>query len=162
MGRPDRSIAVTLAALIACLGFLPIANWIPGGHAAPWYGFVATDLLTGLSIAAGGGLVLGILARRARVLWRDGRLDPLQRSAESHWLGWTAAVAAAGVVLYAWIAREVLAGRPLLIDEIIQVFQARLLASGHLWIPAAPHQEFFSSLHLVEQAGRVYGQFPMG
>lgn len=162
MSRLDRAIALTVAALVACLGFLPIANWIPGGHAAPWYGFVATDLLTGLSIAAGGGLVLGILSRRARALWRDGLLEPVHRSAQTHWTGWTAAVAAVGAVLYAWIAFELFDGRPLLIDEIIQVFQARLLASGHLWTPAAPHQEFFSSLHLVEQEGRVYGQFPIG
>jgi len=162
MGRLDRAIALTAAVLVACLSFLPIANWIPGGHAAPWYGLVAADLLTGLSIAAGGGLVLGILSRRAAGLWRDGRLAPLQRSAELHWTAWTAGVAALGFALYAWIARDLFAGRPLLIDEIIQVFQARLLASGHLWVPAAPHQEFFSSLHLVEQAGRVYGQFPMG
>lgn len=162
MGRLDRAFALTLAALVAGLGFLPIANWIPGGHAAPWYGAVAADLLTGLGIAAGGGVVLGILSRRIPALWRDGRLEPLIRSASAHWVGWTAMLAAAGVVLYAWVAREVLAGRPLLIDEIIQVYQARLLASGHLWLPAAPHQEFFSSLHLVEQDGRVYGQFPMG
>lgn len=162
MRRLDRAVALTLAVLVACLGFLPIANWIPGGHSAPWYSLVAADLVTGLSIAAGGGLVLGILSPRFRALWKDGRLEPLHRSAQAHWMGWTAAIAAIGVVLYAWIAREVFAGRPLLIDEIIQVFQARLLAAGHFWIPAAPHQEFFSSLHLVEQEGRVYGQFPMG
>ncbi|HEU5218700.1 MAG TPA: hypothetical protein VFU23_08570 [Gemmatimonadales bacterium] len=157
----DRAVALFLAALVAGLGFLPIASWIPGGHDAPWYGLVATDLLTGLSIAVGAGLVLAILSRRAP-LWREGLLEPLQRSAQAHWTGWTIAVAALGFLIYAGIARAVFAGRPLLIDEIIQVFQARLLASGHLWIPAAPHQEFFSSLHLVEQDGRVYGQFPMG
>ena len=112
MGRLDRAIALTAAALVACLGFLPIANWIPGGHSAPWYGLVATDLLTGLSIAAGGGLVLGILSRRARALWRDGRLEPLQRSAQDHWIGWTAGVAALAFVLYAWLARELFDGRP--------------------------------------------------
>jgi len=162
MGRLDRAIALTVAALVACLGLLPIANWIPGGHAVPWYGLVAADLLTGLCIAAGAGLVLGILSPRFRWLWRDGRLEPLHRSAEVHWTGWTVGIAGVGFVVYAGIARELFAGRPLLIDEIIQVFQARLLAAGHLWVPAAPHQEFFSSLHLVEQQGRVYGQFPMG
>jgi hypothetical protein len=162
MGRLDRAIALTLAALVAVFGFLPLANWIPGGHAAPWYGLVAADLLTGLSIAVGGGLVLGILSRKASALWREGLLEPVRRSAEDRWTGWTAAIATAGFVLYAWVAREILSGRPLLIDEIIQVFQARLLAQGRLWIDAAPYQEFFSSLHLVEQGGKVYGQFPMG
>jgi hypothetical protein len=49
-----------------------------------------------------------------------------------------------------------------LIDEIVQVYQARILAAGHLSLPAAPHQEFFSSFHVVERDGRVFGQFPMG
>ena len=162
MGRLDRAVALTLAAVIAGLGFLPIVNWIPGGHSAPWFPLVAEDLLNGLSIAAGGGLVLGILSRKAPVLWKEGWLGSLHRSAEHRWIGWTGAIVAIGLVLYAWVARELLAARPLLIDEIVQVFQARVLAGGRLWIPAAPHQEFFSSLHVVEQAGRVYGQFPMG
>jgi hypothetical protein len=162
MGRLDRAIALSLAAVFAGFGFLPLANWITGGHSASWYAAVAEDLLTGLSIAAGGGLVLGISSRRVQALWREGLLAPVQRSAEERWIGWTVAASALGFVVYAWVAREVLSGRPLLIDEIIQVFQARLLASGQLTLPAAPHQEFFSSLHLVEQDGRVYGQFPMG
>lgn len=162
MGRLDRAIAFTLAAAVAVLGFLPLANWIPDGHSARWYGVVAEDLLTGLSIAAGGGLVLGIFSRKVSALWRLDLLVPLHRSAERSWLPWTMAVAAGGFAAYAWVAREVLAARPLLIDEIVQVFQARLLAAGRLWIEAAPHQEFFSSLHVVEQGGRVYGQFPMG
>lgn len=162
MGRLDRAIALTLAAVVAVLGFLPLANWIPGGHSARWYAAIAEDLLTGLSIAAGVGLVLGIFSRTAPVLWREGLLGPLHRSAERSWLVWTTAIAAVGFAAYTWAAREVLAARPLLIDEIVQVFQARLLAAGRLWIEAAPHQEFFSSLHLVEQGGRVYGQFPMG
>lgn len=162
MGRLDRAPALAFAALIAGLGFLPLANWIPGGLAAPWYGAVAANLLNGLTIAAGGGIVLAILSRKIPVLWREGRLAPVRRSAELHWAAWTAVIGLMAFALYAFVARELFAGRPLLIDEIIQVFQGRLLASGRLWIPAAPHQEFFSSFTLVEQAGRVYGQFPMG
>jgi len=75
---------------------------------------------------------------------------------------WILGIAGAALVVYAWSAWFVLSGRPLLIDEIVQVWQARLLVHGRLWTPAAPHPEFFSSLHIVEQAGRVYGQFPIG
>jgi hypothetical protein len=162
MGRLDRAIALTLAAVVALLGFLPIANWLPGRVTAPWYAAVASDLLTGLSIAAGAGLVLAILSRRIPVLWRSGLLSPVRRSAERHWPAWVAGIAALAWVLYAWVARELFAGRPLLIDEIVQVFQARMLAAGRFWMPVAPHPEFFGSLNLVEQGGRIYGQFPMG
>jgi hypothetical protein len=64
--------------------------------------------------------------------------------------------------LYAWIARFVFSGRPLLIDEIVQLFQARIFTSGHLWLPVASHREFFSILHVVDTGDKVYSQFPPG
>jgi len=159
-GRLDRLGSALAALLLAGFGFLPLANWIRGGLSAPWYGDVAADLLNGTAIAAGTGLVAAILLRQrrfARTPWtvaRDRwvsapRLAPL-----------VIAVAALGA--YLLVARWVLSGRPLLIDEVIQVYQARMLATGHLSLPAAAHQEFFSSFHVVEQHGRVFGQFPMG
>lgn len=162
MDRLDRATAISLAALVALLGFLPIANWLPGRDQAPWFAALAVDLGTGLSIAAGAGLVLAILSRRAPILWPSGLLSPVRRSADRRWPAWVAGIAALAWVLYAWVARELFAGRPLLIDEIVQVFQARMLATGRFWTPAAPYPEFFGSLNLVEQAGRIYGQFPMG
>lgn len=127
----------------------------------PWYRGVALDFLNTTAIAAGLGLV-GAILLRSPGLWRDGRLDRLRNGFASHRRGWTLGISVLAFLLYAITARLVLSGKPLLIDEIIQVFQARMLASGHLWTPVAAHPEFFSSLHLVEQAGRVYGQFPMG
>jgi hypothetical protein len=64
--------------------------------------------------------------------------------------------------LYAVIARVVFAGRPLLIDEVVQLLQARIYASGHLWLPVAAHREFFSILHVVDTGDKVYSQFPPG
>jgi hypothetical protein len=65
-------------------------------------------------------------------------------------------------VLYAIIARVVFSGRPLLIDEIVQLFQARIYTAGHLSLPVAPHREFFSILHVVDTGDKVYSQFPPG
>jgi hypothetical protein len=64
--------------------------------------------------------------------------------------------------LYAVIARVVFAGRPLLIDEVVQLLQARIYTSGHLWLPVAAHREFFSILHVVDTDDKVYSQFPPG
>ncbi|NOT09023.1 MAG: hypothetical protein HOP28_12560 [Gemmatimonadales bacterium] len=160
--RLDRALTLGAALLLVAFGFFPVANWIPGGHEAPWYGPVAADLLTGLSISIGAGVVLAIASRHFGWLWREGALTPLGGRIGHDWSRTVAVVAAAAFIAYLIVAREVFDGRPLLIDEIIQVFQGRTLAAGHLWLPAAPHQEFFSSLHLVEQDGRVYGQFPVG
>ena len=75
-------------------------------------------------------------------------------------LAWALPFAALG--LYAWTARSVFSARPLLIDEIVQLFQARIFASGHVWLPVAPHREFFSILHVVDTGDKVYSQFPPG
>ena len=144
------------------LGSVPLLNWIPDGVQAPWFPVVALDLLTTTVIAAGAGIVLAILVRGSPVLWREGRLDPVRRSFTRHPGRWIGGIAVLGLAIYAATAAAAFDGRPLLIDEIVQVFQARRLAEGRLWIPAAAHPEFFSSLHLVEQDGRVYGQFPAG
>lgn len=149
------------AAFLLVFGFFPLANLIPGGMQVPWYRGVALDFLNAGVIVAGLGLVGAILFRQAPV-WRDGRLERLRDSFTSHERAWTLVIGAIAFLVYAVTARQVLSGKPLLIDEIIQVFQARILSSGHFWTPAADHPEFFSSLHLVEQAGRVYGQFPIG
>jgi hypothetical protein len=63
---------------------------------------------------------------------------------------------------YTWIARSVFSGRPLLIDEIVQLFQARTFVAGRLWLPVAAHREFFSMLHVVDTGDKVYSQFPPG
>jgi hypothetical protein len=71
-------------------------------------------------------------------------------------------IAVVSGILYATVAQVVLGGRPLLIDEIVQAFQAHIFAQGRLWMPAAPQPEFFSSMHIIDTGGRVYGQFPAG
>jgi len=150
--RLDRLIAGTAALLLAGFGLLPLANWIPGGLEVPWYGAVFADLANGALIALGAGVVLAILLRQ-----RTPSLTRFQLSEPG-----AVVLALLALGLYALVAQLVFSGRPLLIDEIVEVFQARILSAGHLTLPAAPHQEFFSSFHVVEQAGRVYGQFPMG
>ncbi|HEV8148646.1 MAG TPA: hypothetical protein VGP61_00525, partial [Gemmatimonadales bacterium] len=150
--RLDRLLTGFAALFLAVVGFLPLVNWIPGGLAAPWYAEVAGDLANGLGIALGFGIVLALSLKRSWPVGAGQRAARFPRPV----------IALAAFVLYALIARLVFAGRPLLIDEIVQVFQAHILAGGRLWLPVASHQEFFSSFHLVEQGGRVYGQFPMG
>jgi hypothetical protein len=70
--------------------------------------------------------------------------------------------AAAATTVYALIGQAVFGGRPLHVDEITQAFQARILASGHLWIPTPEPPEFFSALLVVNREGRTFAQFPPG
>jgi len=51
---------------------------------------------------------------------------------------------------------------PLLIDSIIQLFQAKIFAGGNTWVPAPEHEGFFTTQHMVSDAGRWYSQYPPG
>ena len=153
---------VAAAAVLAAFAFLPLANWIPGGHAAPFYPFVLDDWWEGILITGGGGLVLAIASRRVGGLWHPGmwtrflaRLDPLRPRRA---LG----LAVLATAIYAVLAQVIFSARPQLIDEIIQVWQARIYASGRLWVPSLGHPELNGAMHLVDFGGKLFGQFPAG
>ncbi|NUQ11078.1 MAG: hypothetical protein HUU26_01955 [Gemmatimonadaceae bacterium] len=143
------------------LGLLPLANWIAGGHGAEWFGVTAAEWASGSAIALGSGFVLFLVGRRLD-WWPSGWSGRLAQAATDH-AGLTAATL--GIVCfaaYAIVAVTVLSGRPLLIDEIVQVMQARIFAEGRLARAADAVPEFFSALHVVDVNGKVFSQFPPG
>lgn len=147
---------------MAILGFLPIANWLPGGEIDPAYAHRFVEWGYGTAICLGVAVVAAMLwGRNARAAAepesiaaaasRSQRLSVIERL-----------VPFGAFALYVIIARVVFSGRPLLIDEVVQLFQARIFTSGHLWLPVAAHREFFSILHVVDTGDKVYSQFPPG
>lgn len=116
----------------------------------------------GLAIAVGLGTVLTLLmppgSRAARGLadaWRRAAL-----ACDGRALRVTFACAfTAGA---AGLALAVFSGRPLLIDEVVQMLQARLFASGRLSRPVAAEPAFESLSLVVDVAGKWFGQFPPG
>ena len=152
-----------LAALVLLLfGFFPIANWIRGGWDWRRYDGDLQLWIAGTTIAVGAGILYLIATRRYPALWRSDALSPLIRA-------WTLRPRAASVVLsicafipYLITARFVFGGRPLLIDEIAQVFQARQFAQGRIAGVLDSVPELFSAPHLVERNGQVFSQFPPG
>lgn len=158
-GRPWP--ARVAAVVLVVFGLLPIATWIPGGRSVPWFGAIAEGFLSGTAIAVGIGVVLAIMSRRVPAVW-PARWSHASPGDQGTPLVWLLVVGLASVALYALVAQTVFDARPLLIDEIIQVFQARIFAVGKLWIPADPHPEFTSVMHVVTSGGRTYGQFPPG
>lgn len=158
----DRAFAVLLSAFIVVFGFFPWANWIPGGHEADWYALITGEWASGSMIVVGVAVVLAILSRRVPALWRPGAITPALAWYGRHPLMSTIAIAALSLVLYLILAIAVFDARPLNIDEIFQVFQARTFVAGALSREAFPYPEFFSGMHLIDTGGRVYGQFPAG
>ncbi|MFL5620383.1 MAG: hypothetical protein ACJ79A_18560 [Gemmatimonadaceae bacterium] len=160
--RVERLSARVAAAVLLVFGFLPIANWIRGGRDWPRYGGDLEGWISGSAIALGGGVLYYMLSRRSEWLWRDAALDPLiRRWAERPRLA-TAVLVLSSFILYVLSARWVFNGRPLLVDEVAQLFQARIFATGRIAGTLDPTPELFSALHLVERDGRVFSQFPPG
>ena len=155
-------LALAAAVAIAVLGFLPIANWVVGGHHAPWYGPVASTWVTGSILAIGIGLVLAIASRRIPALWHDGLGGRFAVTVDRSPGLMLAGLAVLSVVVYAVMAHVVFDAKPLLVDEIFQVWQARVFGEGRLTQPVASHPEFFSGMHLVEAEGRAFSHFPPG
>jgi hypothetical protein len=152
-----------LAALILLLfGFFPVTNWIHGGW--DWHRY-DSDLglwIAGTTIAVGAGILYLIASRRYPALWRSDALAPLIRGWARRPRATSVALSIAALVLYAVTARVVFDGRPLLIDEIAQTFQARQFAHGRIAGVLDSVPELFSAPHLVERSGRVFSQFPPG
>ena len=164
-GTPSRSArlwARTAAAVIFVFGFFPVVNWVRGGREWPRYGSDLEGWLAGSAIALGTGVLYTIVARRVPALWRSDALAPVIRLWVRRPRSTTVLLSLASLALYAFSARYVFSGRPLLVDEVIQLYQARLFASGRIagTVDAVP--ELFSALFLLERHGRVFSQFPPG
>lgn len=155
------ALRIAVVALLAALALLPIANWIPGGHATDWYDLALRLWTLGVVIVAGSAVVLAIVAGRYGPAFAPlgRRLAALPRPS---FRVAAALLVLAALVVYALVATDVFSRRPLLIDEVVQLFQARIFEQGRLWLPSAGHPDLFGSMHLVDQGGRVYGQFPAG
>ena len=162
--RFERAILVAVAAVVAALCFLPIAEWIPGGFGDAGYPLRVSEWINGSAIALGLGAVIAILLRRRPTLAPSlhARWVAASSRFERRTLPVTLVVAAAALAVYALIARAVFSAKPLLIDEIAQALQARIFLQGRLAAAAREPAEFFATLHMVEHGGKVFSQFPPG
>lgn len=149
------------ALVMAVLGALPLANWIAGGHEFDNYAQVRSEWATGTLIVLGCAVVLTILSRRLP-LWRPGLVSGLVQAAHAKPARTGILLFVTTLAVYVVVALWVLSGRPLLIDEIGHVFQARIFAQGRLWLTPPPYPEFFSALHVIDFGGKYYTHFPPG
>jgi hypothetical protein len=143
---------------------LPVANWLPGGESDPAYAHRFIGWGYGSAICLGVAIIAAIWwggARSGRETATRAQTPAPDRAASGFRLA-DGVLAAGAFVLYAIIARMVFSGHPLLIDEVVQVLQARIYAAGHLWLPVPAHREFYSILHVVDTGDKVYSQFPPG
>jgi hypothetical protein len=157
-----RGIRIASVLVLAGLSILPIGAWLNINFQRA-LSFHTIDWWTGsLLVALLASAFLILLRAERRADYCVAALRGAIARWERHPRAGTAIVAVAAGVLYSVTAWVVLDARPLLIDELVQVLQARAFTAGDLWFTLDAHPEFRSIMHMVEQDGRWYGQFPPG
>jgi hypothetical protein len=152
----SRTIAVVL--LIGTL--VPFTNLLPGGESDALAASRLGDWALGTLLCAAVGVLAGYVHHLRR---RRGATPAVAVAADAGATTRAPLLLIFGaLLLYAQIAQGVFSGRPLLIDEIVQVLQARMYATGSLTEAVTEPRAFFSILHLVDLGDRVYGQYPAG
>ncbi len=74
----------------------------------------------------------------------------------------TAVLIGAAVALLCWWLFHVNAAMPLIIDEVVYLWQAELLASGKLTDHVPAHPEFVNLTFIPVHGDRRFGQYPIG
>ena len=150
------------AVVFAVLSFLPIAHWVSGGYATPFYGHLLLEWASGTAVVVGVAAVLAILSRHTRELWiEDAMLRLAKQMTRPRW-AFIGGAALVSFAVYALTSALLFKGWPIFLDEIAQLLQARAYARGSLTTPTGPFAEFLSILHTVYVDGRAYSQFPAG
>mgnify|MGYP001559334196 FL=1 len=155
--EPPAWPARVAATVLVALGFIPFAAFLPVGLEMPGLGAQLQDWGTGSLLTVGVGILAWLSSRR-------GHWPSFGWPGQHPWSldGRLVLVALGALMLYALVATAVFSQRPLLIDELAQLWQAQRYAEWRLSIPAPLHREFFSFLHLVDTGDAVYAQFPPG
>jgi hypothetical protein len=145
-----------------------VANLVPGGEQDPGYVERVLDWANGTALCLVVGLLAAYVARSRRQdrRWITPVIAPATVPAAPSGRGvggsFIAAATLVSFAVYAATAWFVFSGRPLLIDEVVQVMQARWYVAGSLSVPTPALPEFFAITHVVDAGGRMFGQFPPG
>ena len=157
--RAARLALRIFAALCLALGVLPVATWISGAGAVPWYGGAVLDwTLRGAAVVLLALLAARLLGDRVDAALSRARTLLLRPSDAT----FAAAAAAAALGLALIVAQVSFAGLPFTSDEMAQQFHARVLASGHVAAVAENHPEFFNTAPVYDRDGRWFSQYPIG
>ncbi len=155
-------MAVVIAVIAAVLAFLPLANRMSNGAAAPWFPALLSYWGWGTILVGGAALVIALLSRNIDSLWPVTLVSGLRTFFIGSPTRTVLLIAALAGACYLAVSLITFGGRPLHIDELAQLQQARIFASGALWRSAPAHPEFFGSMHMIDSLGRVYSQYPAG
>jgi len=152
-------LRAAVVAVLVAWAFLPLAEWLPGPVTTPGYSGQLGSWILGLMFPVLCALVIllaGVETWLGDFREPSGSLPSLLAR-----LG-LPLLCASALAMYAWSALDVFDGLPLHVDSMTQAAQARIFASGRIWMATPENPEFTSSMLMVDRAGRTYAQFPPG
>jgi hypothetical protein len=153
-------VARFTALVLLVLAFLPLREWLDlgGGDPSRTVGrLIAWVRDTGYVLVVG-ALLAAAWVRRPRTL----RLpDPVRWWGEG---GRRAdlVVALVAAIGYLVLSRYLFDGRPAVIDEVVQLWQAEWLARGRFVVPIVEPLAFVLTRYTTELNGGIIGQYPPG
>lgn len=158
MSSPRRSAVrwlwLGIGTLALALPMVPLPRWIGARDLGPPWSLHVAAWGIGLLVVVSMAVLVGRLMRDVR--WRSWQLPR-----QSDWplvLGMSATLV--GLALF--VMQAAFAGNPQLIDEMAQLFQARVFASGRLAAPPPALPEFFLFAQTWLTAAGWVTQFPPG
>lgn len=139
---------------LVVLPAIPLPTWVAAADSGPIWTPHVLAWAIGVPVVVVGGLLAARLCARVRP-------GMVPRLPVRLWvLVGGLAIAVTGASLYAMLG--VFAGNPHLVDEIAQLFHARVLVSGRLAAPAPQPPEFFLLTHTFISQGGWVSQYPPG
>jgi hypothetical protein len=148
-----------MAAVLALLGIVPMANIVSTGAGLPWWGAAVRDwIVASTAIAALALLLSRLLPRRIEALQAAAMRALLAPSSRTFAFG-AASIATLMAVGFGWYLFH---WRPITGDEFSQLWQSHLIANGRLFARVESRPEFFSTAETLNFGGRWFSQFPMG
>src|SRR5438046_6086477 len=144
--------------LLLVIPFLPVAAMF-GPYADARGLFGPVDWVLGTGIFLTGAWLAGMLTppRLLRALRRRGRALAARLRPAALPL-----VLAATAIALVTISVVVFRCRPVMVDEIVQLFQARIFAARTVKAPPPALAEFFTTQHLIVDEHGWYAQYPPG
>lgn len=127
----------------AGFGYVPPAEWLLGMFVFGSAAWLITRLVPALPdglLSAVGGLNAGFFRGRRLLVF----------------------VLSSLALLLILTSRVAFRHHPLLVDSVVQLFQAGIFASGHLTAPAPPAEAFVATQHMLVHEGRWFAQYPPG
>lgn len=155
-----RRIAMTIGALLVLVPFVPLDRVFELPQGAGVARLVPPlEWVLGIFVFGSVGWLVARLLPRVPARLEAG-LVAVDGRATRVWFSATCLGALAIVLVVTSIV--VFRHRPLLVDSVVQLFQAQIFATGRLTAPAPPGEAFVATQHMLVRGGRWFSQYPPG